>query len=61
MPRPLELISEHQPYTPLIETLRGLLLGTPVGSTGWLAVAWFGAILALGMASATALFRRQAA
>ena len=60
MPRPLELISEHQPYTPLIETLRGLLLGLPVGSAGWLAVAWFGAILVLGMTAAIALFRRQA-
>ena len=61
MPRPLELISEHQPYTPMIEAMRSLLLGTPVDTNGWLAVAWFGAILVIGMTAAIALFRRQAA
>ena len=25
---------EYQPFTPIIETLRGLLLGTPIGSSG---------------------------
>ena len=30
--------------TPVIETLRGLLLGTPVGASGWQAVAWCGGI-----------------
>jgi ABC-2 type transport system permease protein len=40
MPGPLGWFAEHQPFTPIIETLRGLLLGTPVGDDGWLAVAW---------------------
>ena len=40
MPGPLEWFAEHQPFTPIIETLRGLLLGTPIGDDGWIAVAW---------------------
>ena len=36
----LRWVAEHQPFTPIIETLRGLLLGTPIGDRGVLAVAW---------------------
>jgi hypothetical protein len=31
MPVGLRLFAEYQPFTPIIETLRGLLLGTPIG------------------------------
>jgi ABC-2 type transport system permease protein len=51
----------HQPATPVIETIRGLLLGTPVGSSPWLAVAWSAGILVASVALATALFRRRTA
>jgi ABC-2 type transport system permease protein len=61
MPGPLQAVAVHQPYTPMIESLRGLLLGTPVGNDAWIAVLWFGAILALGMAWSTRLFDRQSA
>jgi ABC-2 type transport system permease protein len=40
MPGPLGWFAEHQPFTPMIETLRGLLLGTPIGDSGWIALAW---------------------
>ena len=40
MPEPLRLFAENQPFTPMIETLRGLLLGTPVGNSGLIALAW---------------------
>jgi ABC-2 type transport system permease protein len=40
MPGPLGWFAEHQPFTPVIETLRGLLVGTPIGDEGWIAVAW---------------------
>ncbi len=32
-------IAEYQPFTPAIETLRGMLLGTGIGHNGWLGVA----------------------
>ena len=44
MPGPLGWFAEHQPFTPMIETLRGLLLGTPIGDSGWIAIAWCVAI-----------------
>jgi len=37
MPAGLRWFAEHQPFTPIIETLRGLLTGTPIGSAGPLA------------------------
>ena len=44
MPTALRWFAENQPFTPIMETLRGLLLGTPIGSSGWLAIAWSVAI-----------------
>lgn len=51
--------AQHEPFTPVIDTLRGLLLGVPAGGSGPAAVAW---CLALGLAGylwAQALFRRD--
>ena len=47
MPAGLRWFAEYQPFTPIIETLRGLLLGTPIGNSAMLAVAWCAGI-ALG-------------
>ncbi|MET8755086.1 ABC transporter permease, partial [Streptomyces sp. NPDC004667] len=46
----------YQPFTPAIETLRGLLLGTEIGNNGWLAVTWCAGLTALGYLWATAKF-----
>ncbi|QFG24466.1 ABC transporter permease [Actinomadura sp. WMMB 499] len=40
MPTALRWFAEYQPFTPLTETLRGLLLGAPIGDSGVQAVAW---------------------
>jgi ABC-2 type transport system permease protein len=61
MPRVLRGFAEHQPLTPVIETLRGLMIGTPVVGSAWTAVAWFGVILVVAYASATYLFNRRTA
>jgi ABC-2 type transport system permease protein len=55
----LRAVAAHQPVTPITETLRGLLLGTPIGSHGWQAVLWCGALLAGAYAAASVLFRRR--
>ena len=47
MPGPLAWFAENQPFTPMIETLRGLLLGTPIGNSAILAVAWC-ALISIG-------------
>jgi ABC-2 type transport system permease protein len=48
MPAGVRWFAIHQPYTPIIETLRGLLTGQPVGANAVIAVAWCAAIALLG-------------
>ncbi|WP_336321311.1 ABC transporter permease [Streptomyces lavendofoliae] len=59
MPGWFRPIAEYQPFTPAIETLRGLLLGTGIGHNGWLAVAWCLALTALGYFWSKAVFARD--
>jgi ABC-2 type transport system permease protein len=40
MPTVLRWFAEYQPFTPVMETVRGLLLGTPIGNSGAIATAW---------------------
>ncbi|GAA1830297.1 ABC transporter permease [Pseudonocardia ailaonensis] len=61
MPAVLRGFAERQPVTPLIDAVRGLLLGTPVGGAPWLAVAWWGGLGLLGVAGCGLLFRRRGA
>jgi len=58
MPGGMRWFAEHQPFTPIIETLRGLVLGTPVGNTGWVALGWCVLITLGGYLWARALFTR---
>ena len=61
MPVWLRGVAEHQPLTPIIDTIRGLLLGTGIhGADGWWALGWCALILAIGIAGSTWLFRRKA-
>ncbi|MFJ5220179.1 ABC transporter permease [Streptomyces sp. NPDC088354] len=59
MPGWFQPIAQYQPFTPAIETLRGLLLGTEIGSNGWLAVGWCAVLTVLGYRWSTASFRRD--
>ncbi|MEU9294548.1 ABC transporter permease [Streptomyces sp. NPDC048266] len=59
MPGWFQPIAEYQPFTPAIETLRGLLLGTEIGHNGWLALAWCLALTALGYFWSKALYNRD--
>ncbi|MFF7263163.1 ABC transporter permease [Streptomyces sp. NPDC008159] len=56
MPGWFQPIAEYQPFTPAIETLRGLLLGTEIGHNGWLAVAWCVGLAVLGYFWSTSKF-----
>ncbi|MEU8800658.1 ABC transporter permease [Spirillospora sp. NPDC048819] len=40
MPTALRWFAEYQPFTPIMETVRGLLLGTPIGNSAAIATAW---------------------
>jgi ABC-2 type transport system permease protein len=61
MPGWLHGFAAHQPVTPIVETLRALLLGTPVGGEAWTALAWCAGILAASVLASAALFRRRTA
>ncbi|MFD8450602.1 ABC transporter permease [Streptomyces coelicoflavus] len=56
MPGWFQPVAEYQPFTPAIETLRGLLLGTDIGHNGWLALGWCLALTVLGYFWATSKF-----
>ncbi len=61
MPDGLSWFAENQPFTPVIETVRGLLLGTPIGNSGLLAVTWCVAISVVGYLWARRLYERNTA
>ncbi|MDQ3694857.1 MAG: ABC transporter permease [Chloroflexota bacterium] len=61
MPAFLRGFAEHQPITPIIETLRGLLTGTSIGDSAWWAIGWCLLILLLSYGAGTWLFRHKTA
>ncbi len=56
----LRQFAEYQPFTPITQTLRGLLLGTHVGSDWIQAVAWCLALTVAGYLASRRLFDRRA-
>ena len=61
MPAGMRLFAENQPFTPIIETLRGLLMGTEIGDSWLLAIAWCLGIALAGYAWARVAFGREPA
>ncbi|MEV6589274.1 ABC transporter permease [Streptomyces acidicola] len=59
MPGWFQPIAEYQPFTPAIETLRGLLLGTETGNNWWIAIVWCVGLTVLGYRWSMALFNRD--
>ena len=53
--------ASYQPFTPVIDTLRGLLLGTPIGNSAVLAVAWCAGLTLIGYLWARAVYNRNSA
>jgi len=58
MPVGVRWFTAHQPFTPVTESLRALLTGTPAGDNAYLALAWCAAIALAGYLWARAGFRR---
>ncbi|QSB16717.1 ABC transporter permease [Natronosporangium hydrolyticum] len=61
LPAGLRWFAEFQPFTPIIETLRGLLMGQPIGNNAWLALGWCAAITLGGYLWSKRLFSRVSA
>jgi ABC-2 type transport system permease protein len=59
MPAGLRWFAEHQPVTPVVDAVRALTLGTPVGSDAWIGFAWCAVVAVAGCAGAAMLFRRR--
>ncbi|MCZ1011791.1 ABC transporter permease [Streptomyces lydicus] len=59
MPGWFQPIAAYQPFTPAIETLRGLLLGSEIGNNWWITIVWCLGLAALGYCWSTSLFHRD--
>jgi ABC-2 type transport system permease protein len=59
MPTGLRWFAEYQPFTPVIETVRGLLLGDPIGNSAVQSVIWCAGIALAGYLWAKRLFNRD--
>ncbi|MEV0028895.1 ABC transporter permease [Nocardia sp. NPDC050793] len=61
MPVGMRQFAEYQPFTPLTETLRGLLMGTEIGANGIVSIAWCAGLGLVGYVWAMSRFRKQVA
>ncbi|MFB7720414.1 ABC transporter permease [Nocardia sp. NPDC056100] len=59
MPAGVKQFAEYQPFTPITETLRGLLMGTEIGHNGILAIGWCVLLGGVGYFWSTSAFRRK--
>jgi ABC-2 type transport system permease protein len=59
MPAGVRWFAENQPFTPIIETLRALLDGTPLGSSALIAAAWCVGLTVVGYLGARARYNRN--
>jgi ABC-2 type transport system permease protein len=59
MAKYLRIFAENQPVTHVIEAVRALMIGAPIGNHGWLAVAWCLVIMLFSIPTALYLFRKH--
>jgi len=57
----LKAFAVNQPITQIVEAVRALILGTPIGNHGWLSVIWCVGALIVAIPLASWLFRRKTA
>jgi ABC-2 type transport system permease protein len=60
MPAWLQPLAGNQPITPIVETIRGLLMDAPLDADPWWAIGWCLVILAIAAVWGAWLFRRKA-
>ena len=59
MPGPVRAFAENQPVTSIVDSVRDLLTGQPVGSGIWVALGWCLGVLAVAYVVAMAVYRRR--
>jgi ABC-2 type transport system permease protein len=55
----LKAFAENQPISQVIEAVRALMLGTPIGNHAWWSIFWCTLMLIVAIPIATTLFRRK--
>lgn len=60
MPAGMQMLAKTQSLTHVIDAIRGLLVGTPVGNHVWVSVVWSLSLLVVGFTACVMIFRRQA-
>jgi len=61
MPGPVRAFAEHQPVTSIVDTIRDLFTGQPVGTGIWIALAWCVGVLVAAYTLAGVIYRRSIA
>jgi ABC-2 type transport system permease protein len=61
MPAGLRAFATHQPITYVVDAVRGWLLGTPVHSSGWIALVWGVGIVLVFVPLSVRVYRRTTA
>ena len=61
MPGPVRWFAEHQPVTSIVDTLRNLYAGKPLGNDVWIALAWCAGILVVAWVLAARTYHRRLA
>jgi ABC-2 type transport system permease protein len=61
MPGPVRAFAEHQPVTPIVNTIRDLYAQQPVSTDIWIALAWCAGLLLVAYALAMAIYHRKIA
>jgi ABC-2 type transport system permease protein len=59
MPTPVRVFAENQPVTSIVNAIRALFAGQPVGADLWIALAWCIGILVLAYVLAMVTYRRK--
>jgi ABC-2 type transport system permease protein len=59
MPGPVRAFAEHQPVTSIVNAIRDLFTGQPVGADIWTAIAWCTGLLVVAYILATIAYRRR--
>jgi len=59
MPGPVRAFAEHQPVTSIVDSIRAIFAGQPLGNELWIALAWCVGLLVVAYVLATAAYRRK--
>jgi ABC-2 type transport system permease protein len=59
MPAPVRAFADNQPVTSIVDTIRHLFAGQPVGSGIWTALAWCVGVLVVAYVLANVVYRRR--